>query len=182
LSNDYNGEYVPVRGKECSSQQMPFISQKFEKYEDFAKASLSDIYGQKLYASYNREVTTFGSIVLLNQGSGNFSKAYLPKAAQAFPLLDYEVLDYNNDGFEDLLVVGNIYNTEVETPRLDGGTGFILLSNKKDNYLVLDAKETGLYIDGNVKSVQLIQHKANDEKLLIAGRNNDKVSVFKVVN
>ncbi len=48
LSKKYEGEYVPVRGKECSSQQMPFINSKFGTYAEFADASLEDIYGENL--------------------------------------------------------------------------------------------------------------------------------------
>ena len=48
LSKKYHENYVPVRGRECSSQQMPFIKDKFPTYSEFANASLSDIYGEKL--------------------------------------------------------------------------------------------------------------------------------------
>ena len=178
LSNDYNGEYVPVRGKECSTQQMPFISEKFKKYEDFANASLNDIYGNKLYAGYNREATTFSSIILVNNGKGGFKITKLPKQAQAFPMLGIALLDYNNDGFEDIITVGNIYDTEVETPRLDGGNGLVLLSNKKDGYIPLTANKTGFYVDGNVKDLAIINHKGLHAKIIITVKNNDSSEVF----
>ncbi|NQY05947.1 MAG: VCBS repeat-containing protein, partial [Flavobacteriaceae bacterium] len=180
LSNDYNGQYVPVRGKECSTQQMPFISEKFDKYEDFANASLNDIYGDKLQSSYNREVTTFGSVVLINNGDGKFSKSYLPKSVQSFPMLDYDIVDFNNDGFEDLLVIGNIYNTEVETPRLDGGYGMVLLSNQKDNYTILNTSESGLFVDGNAKSIKVIQHQGLNKEIIISGVNDGKAVLLEI--
>ncbi|VAW15088.1 FIG00693527: hypothetical protein, partial [hydrothermal vent metagenome] len=109
LSKKYQGEYVPARGRECSSQQMPFIKGKFPKYADFANASLFDIYGDKLQASYNKEATGFESVLLLNQGNGNFVQKSLPIEAQLFPILDIVTYDFNEDGFEDCLVGGNIY-------------------------------------------------------------------------
>lgn len=182
LSNDYNGEYVPVRGKECSTQQMPFISEKFKKYEDFANATLNDIYGNKLYAGYNRETTTFSSVILINDGNGGFKVKNLPKQAQAFPMLGVTLTDFNNDGYEDIITAGNIYDTEVETPRLDGGNGLVLLSNKKDGYIPLKASETGFYVDGNVKDLAIIKHKGLNAKIILAVKNNDASECFIINN
>src|SRR5690606_19105727 len=35
LSKTYNGSLVPVRGKECSTQQNPFVSDKIRTYKEF---------------------------------------------------------------------------------------------------------------------------------------------------
>ncbi|MCB0818831.1 MAG: VCBS repeat-containing protein, partial [Flavobacteriales bacterium] len=42
-----NGICVPVRGRECSSEQMPFIKERFSTYEDFSKADLNTLYGEE---------------------------------------------------------------------------------------------------------------------------------------
>ena len=47
LTSNYKGTLVPSRGRECSSQQMPFIKEKFPSFEAFAEASLEDIYGRE---------------------------------------------------------------------------------------------------------------------------------------
>ncbi|MGI9553138.1 MAG: VCBS repeat-containing protein, partial [Aurantibacter sp.] len=156
LSKKYKGEYVPVRGRECSSQQMPFIKNKFPTYGDFAKATLLDVYGEKLKESVQKEATEFRSILLLNKGQGNFEKKILPIEAQLFPILDIVLLDINKDGFEDCIIAGNIYETEVETPRLDAISGQVLISNGKDGYRSANPEKMGLYLEGNVKSIELI--------------------------
>ena len=46
FSKKYQGELVPMRGRQCSSEQMPFISEKFENYLSFAEASIGDILGE----------------------------------------------------------------------------------------------------------------------------------------
>ncbi|PCJ94588.1 MAG: hypothetical protein COA50_12585 [Flavobacteriaceae bacterium] len=156
LTKKYNGEYVPVRGRECSSQQMPFIQEKFPSYNDFANATLNDVYGDKLNESYQSEVSEFKSILLINKGNGQFKKQLLPMEAQAFPILNFVTYDINKDGYEDCILAGNIYGTEVETPRLDAISGLVLLSNGKDGYTPTPYWESGLYLDGNVKNIEVL--------------------------
>ncbi len=180
LSKKYNGEYVPVRGRECSSQQMPFIQQKFESYSEFANAKLVDIYGEKLDTGYEDEVTEFQSILLINLGDGKFEKQYLPIEAQLFPLLTSSCLDLNDDGYEDIIIGGNIYETEVETPRLDAISGLVLLSNQKDGYNPLSFSKSSIYLKGNVKDIEVIN--TGGKNLLLTTQNNGPILVHEMVN
>ena len=178
LSNSYKGEYVPLRGRECSSGQMPFIAQKFPSYDLFAKATLEDVYGDMLDEAYHREVTDFNSILLINEGGGKFKLGTLPPEAQIAPILDAESLDVNGDGYEDLITIGTLYNTEVETPRLDMGSGLVMLSNGSDGYFLDREIDRSIRIDGNLKSVEQIV--VNGNKHLILGRNNDSPVLVKL--
>ena len=174
LSKKYNGKDVPVRGRECSSQQMPFITQKFTTYNEFANASLQDIYGEDLNTAYQAEMNTLYSAVLISTDSG-FDYVKLPAKAQLFPLMASVSSDLNQDGFEDLVLAGNIFNTEVETPRMDMGSGLILLGGP-EGYTTMDWEESGLYLDGNVKSLAMMQ----ELKLLLAGTNNGPLQLRKL--
>ena len=180
LSYKFKGNFVPARGKECSTQQMPFISKKTPSYKQFANATLVDIYGEKINNAYQREVNEFHSILLLNEGNGKFKKLELPIMAQSLPILDGDVFDFNKDGFEDLIIVGNIFNTEVETPRLDNPFALILISNKKDGYTVLGPDKTGLFIDGNAKSVKIIKQNYLNKIFAVIATNNAKTEVFEL--
>lgn len=180
LSNEYNGNYVPARGKECSTQQMPFVSDKFETYADFANATVADIYGDKLLTAYQKEVTTFESKLLLNTGNGRFKVVALPALAQTAPILNIVKADLNADGYEDLLVLGNIYEAEVETPRYDTGSGMQLISNRKDGYKAVNPANKGLYINGNGKSLLNIQHRGSSQDLLLVGVNNGPLQVYEI--
>jgi hypothetical protein len=180
LSYKYKGNFVPARGKECSTQQMPFISKKIPTYNQFANSTLQDIYGEKIFTAYHREVNQFKSILLLNEGDGKFKKIDLPNMAQTMPILDGDTYDFNKDGFEDIIVVGNIYNTEVETPRLDNPYALVLISNKKDGYTVLGPNKTGLYTKGNTKSIALIKHKALNKVFAVITANNGTTESFEL--
>ena len=177
LSYKYEGNYVPLRGKECSTQQMPFISEKIPTFEEFANASIQDIYGEEIIDSYERKVTSFESILLINDGGNKFTLKKLPPLAQSIPIITSDVIDINDDGYEDVIIAGNIYNTEVETPRLDNQFALILLSNKINNYTTLGPKETGLYTNGNIKSIKVIN---NEKPQLLIGNNNSALEIFEL--
>lgn len=180
LSKQYQGAYVPVRGLECSSQQMPFIQQKFETYSDFANANIEDIYGDKLASGYEAEVNEFKSILLTNKGDGTFTYTYLPDEAQLFPVLKSTFIDIDNDGFEDVILGGNIYETEVETPRLDAFSGLILVSNgKKGGYRAISRQNSGLLLQGNIKDLMLL--KNGNSPTLMASQNDGGILLFKKV-
>jgi len=97
--------------------------------------------------------------------------------SQTIPLLDCAFTDVNKDGYQDVIIVGNIYNTEVETPRLDNLSGIVLLSNKKDNYTIMDRVKTGLFLKGNVKAIKKIKYSGKN--IFVVGINNNGLRVFK---
>ena len=57
----------------------------------------------------------------------------LPIQAQISPIKNSLVDDFNNDGFKDILLVGNHYGVEVETVRYDAGYGSLFLGDGKNN-------------------------------------------------
>lgn len=177
LSKKYQGQYVPVRGRECSSQQMPFIAEKFPSYSEFASASLEEVYGNSLESSYEKEINSFSSYLLLNHGGGQFTAIPLPPEAQMNPVFDVLSTDLNADGLDDLILAGNIYETEVETPRLDALSGTVLISKGDGSFSTVPHSKSGLYLRGNIKS--LLSYMEGDELWLLAGRNNESPILYR---
>ncbi len=180
LSKQYKDAYVPLRGLECSSQQMPFIKDKFKTYDLFAKATIDDVYGQSLDGAYSREVNTLSSFALISKKDKSYELLELPPQAQSFPVLAIETYDFDGDGREEVILSGNIYDTEVETPRLDAGTGLVLSYDDKLGFTSHTSLESGLNLSGNVKSSCLVYHRGLDRTLLIAAQNNGALKVFSV--
>ncbi len=178
LSKEYNGKLVPARGRQCSSEQMPFIKEKFPTYKEFASADIEDILGKdKLNKSLHLQVTDFESKVLINNGNGTYTAQSLPAIAQMAPINGIIVQDVNKDGKLDLITAGNMYNTEVETPRYDAGTGLVMLGDGKGNFNALKPGDSGFYTQDNVKDINWIKQK--DGKALIAvAVNNGPMQFF----
>ena len=181
LSSEYKGQQVPLRGRECSSEQMPFIKQKFPTYKGFAEASLGDILGnEKLDSSLSLVASDFSSRILWNEGNNAVTGEQMPMKAQVAPMNDVIIEDLNNDGRPDLLLAGNMYQTEVETPRYDAGTGLILLSSPDRQLVPLPISQTGFYAPGDVKDLATIALGEQGELGVLVTNNSGAVQLFRL--
>lgn len=165
---------LPVRGKECSSEQMPFINDKFPDYKSFSEADLISIYTEeKLENAFHLTVDDFKSALLLNSGQGKFSKVELPSVVQYGPTISSLLIDVNGDGFLDIIGAGNIFETEPETPSYDASKGYVLLNNNGDFF---ESKEHDFILNGNIKDIQTIN--IGNQKVLLAVQNSGPIQSF----
>ena len=176
----YNqGDLFPLRGRECSSNQMPFIKEKFPTYNAFGSANLADVYGvEKLNNAKYLRADTFASAYLENEGNGTFKLIELPSQAQVSSINDFCIEDFDNDGFLDVISAGNLYQSEIETTRNDAGIGLLLKGNMNAILNPISAKESGVYIDGDVKKMKQISLGKGANKGIIVVRNNDFLTVL----
>ena len=93
----------PVRGKSCSTHDMPVLGERFETYHDFALASVAEIYTPQCLESAHRfAANTLASGVLLNDGTGRFEFHPLPRIAQIAPAFGVSVTEVDSDGLPDI--------------------------------------------------------------------------------
>ena len=182
LSYYEKGVSYPLRGRECSSGQVPFIKEKFKNYNTFASSSLIDVYSAPaLDEALNYKVNTYASIYIENKGNGSFKISELPTMAQFSSINDIIVRDFNHDKKLDLLITGNLFNAEVETPRNDASYGLYLEGNGSGGFKALLPHESGLFVEGDIKVSSVIK-LANKDTGIIFGLNNDFVKMIKSKN
>ena len=168
----------PVRGRQCSSQQMPAIKAKFKDYNSFASSSLKQIYTTKmLEESLSYEITSFASVYLENEG-GTFKMKSLPQLAQISSINKFVVDDFNSDGNLDVVLAGNLYNAEVETPRNDSSFGLFLKGNGSGEFTPVTMMESGLKIVGDVRDLEPLS--VNGKKHLLAAKNDTRAQLIRV--
>ena len=178
LSYYSEGKQVPLRGRSCSSQQIPGIKKKFKDYNSFSEASLIDVYSKEdLEKSLHYQVKSFASIYLENK-DGKFVSHNLPVEAQFSSINQVIVEDYNKDGNLDILTAGNLYVSEVETPRNDASFGYYFTGNGNGTFKAVTPKESGVFIKGDTKDLANI--KINDTSYIIAAKNNDYLQFIRV--
>lgn len=178
LSTNYRGQAVPTRGRECSSQQMPFIAEKFGDYHSFASASMTDIYGEALETALHHKADILYSVFLENKGSGKFEVNKLPWECQLSPIQDFDFIDIDKDGTLEVVSVGNLYNVEVETVRYDASRG-VILKYENGSFKAIPMKESGFYTSGDARYLEVMKTQDGDDNILVTN-NNGVVDYFKL--
>jgi len=180
LSKEYKGSLAPVRGKDCSTEQMPFLEKKFPLFSDFASSTLADIYGaQNLNEALHYQATNFASMYVENKGNGSFEMKPLPPEAQISPVKDMVVWDFDQDGNLDLVIGGNMYNTEVETPAYDSGKGLFLKGRGDGTFIpILKLEESGIFMPENVKALGLVIVTGQKRPGVLVANNNSSLNLF----
>ncbi|MEO6316537.1 MAG: CRTAC1 family protein [Chitinophagaceae bacterium] len=173
----YSGDIqVPVRGRECTSQQCPFISKKFTSYLSFAESDLKTILGEDIASALHYKANVFSSVILVND-NGKFSVKKLPLQAQFSTVNCIMVKDFDNDGKKDILIAGNKFDVEVETTPADASPGVFLKGLGNMNFENVNAAQSGFFVPYNVKDMQALQMK-NGWGILVSA-NNDSLRVFR---
>jgi hypothetical protein len=168
----YEGDnLLPVRGRSCSSQAMPFLATKFPTYDQFASSLLKDIYTEQRLATCGQlAATTLASCLLRNDGKGRFTVEELPRRAQLAPIFGMVAIG------QLLVCAENSYAAEPETGRHDGGTGLVLRATK-DGIEVVPPSEHGICFFGDRKALALRRTHAGACELVFAN-NNDALRSF----
>ena len=175
-----DGEEYPLRGKQCSSEQIPAISIKFKDYNSFAKATLADVYStQSLKESMRYQAVNFSTSYFENTGD-NFLIHRLEDMAQISSVNAIYVDDIDGDGNQDIVLAGNLYGSEVETPRNDASYGLFMTGNGKGGFKAQMPYESGLMIRGEVRKMEKIMLK-NGRKAILVARNNEELLIVEVL-
>lgn len=174
----FNGDkHYPLRGFSCSAQQIPGLKNKIKKYDLFASLEIDKVYGaENLENSLHYKADTFASAYIENLGNGSFKLSSLPNRAQISNINDFLVDDFNQDGNLDVLLVGNLFVSEIETPRNDAGTGLLMLGDGEGRFATSTSLESGFFARGDAK--KLISVTVGMKSLILVGNNNDVLQVF----
>lgn len=178
LAKENKDELVPIRGRECSSQQVPEIAAKFPSYNAFAEAGLEDIIDLENPNAIRYEAREFASCLLRNEG-GALKLEALPLEAQFSVVNGIVATDLNGDGRQDLIAAGNNFSVEIETTRADAGTGSLLLQQPDDgSFRNLSVSNSGFFLPENVKDIYPIGLGVHQRKGLLVAINDGTLRLY----
>ncbi|MBD0825437.1 VCBS repeat-containing protein [Aestuariibaculum marinum] len=177
----YNQETLyPVRGRSCSSDQIPSIKKKFPNYTAFSKATLQDVYGKKALdsAKVRYAATNFASGTFSFDNNMDLAFKSFPVEAQVSSVNDMLVQDFDGDGFQDIIIAGNLMNSEVETPRNDAGFGLFLKGKIDGSFHPMPSYRSGILFSGQITDLALLE--TSNGKVVLAAANNGKLNAYRI--
>jgi hypothetical protein len=179
LTQTIDGTEYPLAGLAPLGREIYPLGVRFPTHGSFAQASIPRLFPRaQLEQALRLEVDTFASLFLRNDGGGRFTASSLPNLAQISPIRGIVADDLDGDGHLDLVVAGNIYDTEPNTPRADAGNGLWLRGNGKGDFAPVSPAQSGLLAPGNAAGLALVHTPA--ARLLLVANTGDSLQVFRL--
>jgi len=176
LTRTIDGKDVPVFMKGEMQEQIPLLKKENLNYEIYAKKSFQELFKKELVDKAAMKLYNYtSSIIAWGKGNGQFDIQRLPNEVQFSSLNAMVSTDVNADGKIDLVMGGNQFGFLPQFGRLDANYGLVLINKGKRVFEVVEDKQSGLAITGQVRDMVLFQQAAQKKVLFI---RNNQVPVF----
>ena len=179
LTQEAGGAEYPYAGLATLGRQIYTLGVKFPTYGSFASASIDHVFGPaQLKQALHYQADTFASVYLHNDGGGAFSSRALPNLAQIAPIKGAIAHDVDGDGHLDLLVAGNLYDAEPNTPRADAGNGLWLRGDGHGHFAPVSPRKSGFLAPLNVAGLALINTPSG--KAVLVANTGDSLQLYSI--
>jgi hypothetical protein len=179
LTQTIGGAKYPIAGLVPLGREIFSLGSRFPTYSSFAHLPVNQIFTRtQLEKAVHYQTDTLASLFLRNDGKGSFSASALPNSAQISPIKTMLVTDVDADGHLDLVVAGNLYDTEPNTPRADAGNGLWLRGDGRGHFAPVPPIESGFMAPGNTSALALVKTAAG--KALLVANTGDSLQVFAI--
>ncbi|MGJ8736601.1 VCBS repeat-containing protein [Zobellia laminariae] len=160
------------------TKQYVGIRKMFNSYGEFGESTLPEMFSDGLLDDAAVDSLTYmKSSWIENLGNEKFRMHELPVQAQFAPVYGIQPLDFNADGLNDILLVGNDFGMEVQQGPADAFIGLALKNEGNGNFRPVSLDESGFFVPGDAKAiVNLIA--GDSKKLIVVSQNNDSLKVF----
>ena len=177
LAVEKNGKYYTFLGKEDLEKQLPaLMRKKYANYSSMAGQTIEEVFGERLQHTKKFTASTLSSVLLLNNGKGNYTMSKLPFGAQWSPLFAFLTGDFNGDHKTDVLAAGNFYGVLPYEGRYDAGYG-IFLAGSGGAHFADGSGRSGFMPGGEVRDIKSIKTVLNKTIFAVA-RNNQTILFY----
>ncbi len=169
---------VPRRDRVAVASALPFVAAKFPTHESFAAATVGEVLGNLKSQTRELSATTLATMVFLNRGD-HFEIKRLPPEAQFAPALGLCVADCDGDGREDIFLSQNIFATQPEMPRQDGGRGLWLKGDGQGGFAAVPGQESGVKIYGEQRGAAVSDYDGDGRVDLVVTQNGADTKLYR---
>lgn len=174
------GKEMPFASKIQLEKSLPVLKKKFLYAEDFAKASLDQLFDkEKLNQSLQLKATQFANTILMSNGKGKFEPVEMPSNAQLSnyrAVIPFKYPANSQQQPHSFLLLGNFGYNNIEIGRQDADFGTILQWNKQSAFKA--ATLSNIPITGEVRKTATI--KIGNASCWILAKNNGALQVLKI--
>ncbi len=177
----YNGDRAyPTALRHDLVGQLPGLKKKYLKYAAYQGQTFEDMFPPEVREnSLELQAQLLASVCLINRGDGAFEIKALPQEAQLAPVYAILIDDLDDDGRQDILLGGNLYEVKPEAGRYDASHGVFLKGTGNNEYRSLPARTTGFFLEGQVRDFARLQ--VQDKTVVVVARNNAPLQFFEVL-
>jgi hypothetical protein len=168
---------VPGRGLRAVGAALPWVKEKYPSFEAYGRASVVEIYGEKLNQTRVVEVNTLHSMIFFNRGD-HFEARPLAREAQLAPAFAVCVGDYDGDGNEDVFISQNFFAVAPDSSRCDAGRGLWLRGDGKGNLTAVPGQESGVKVYGEQRGAALCDYDGDGRVDLVVTQNGAETRLY----
>lgn len=174
-----DGTLYPFRYRGMVGEEMEFVYDEWDSYRAYAQATFDEIFGNRVNDSMKFSAVTLDHSFFWNDGAGNFTRQSFPRSAQAMAGYGLTVADFDNDGLDDVYMVGNFSHADMEHGVYHGGTSFLLRNLGNQRFSAQSGSETGLFVPQDGRGVAVSDFDGDGWIDVAVGANEHEPLLFK---
>ncbi len=169
--------WVPWRRLDEVAKVMPFVNAAFGSFEEFGRADVAGILGDRTSRATVLEANWLESTLFINR-TDRWEASPLPLEAQISPAFAICVGDLDGDGLDDLFLSQNFFAVAPEMARYDAGRSLWLRGNGAGQFQAISGMESGLLVYGEQRGAALCDYDHDGRLDLVVSENGAATKLY----